>query len=347
MPQAVYSSQPGQARALFLAGAGLLALYLFGLRDLAGVTNALLLGFGGVVFAVLLDLPVSLLARRLPRPLSVILVLLVLGAAVFVAARWTLPALARQFTILATQLPRGLERLWVALRRSPMVAQVLPEHLDLSQIGSSAVSHVFPFLSGSLALLGGVGLIVAIGSFLCADPASDLEMLDAVVPVRHRERVHDMLTRSAELLRRWLRGSLASMAVVGVLTSIGLLLVHVHGWLALGALAFVGAIVPYLGEVVVGTAIVAAGLADSPRRALLGIVAYALVVVLEGGVLGPLISKASIRTPPTLLLIFQGVMASSFGVLGIVLAQPLLAVVVVAIQTGNERRRGLPAGSET
>src|SRR5262249_27226794 len=116
---------------------------------------------------------------------------------------------------------------------------------------------------------------------------------------------------------------------------------------ALGLLAFVGALVPYLGSVVVGVAIAAAGLADSPKRALLALGAYAVVQALQGTLLAPLVSKVSIHTSPTLLLIFQVIMAASFGVLGVLLAQPLLAVATVLLEVPhderNEDRRGEPS----
>jgi hypothetical protein len=75
------------ARSLFFGGAAVLALYLFALKDLSGVTNAILLGFAGAVFAVALDLPTAWLAKRLPRPLAVLLVLAGLGALLFLSAR--------------------------------------------------------------------------------------------------------------------------------------------------------------------------------------------------------------------------------------------------------------------
>jgi predicted PurR-regulated permease PerM len=336
MAQVLRRSPPSAARSLFLGGVALLALYLFGLRDLAGVTNALLLGFAGVVFAVLLDLPAAPLAKRMPRSIAVVLSLLLFGLVLFLCARWTLPTLARQFATLAAQVPLGIQRLWTALRRSPTIARALPEHVDLSRFGASAFGYLFPFLSGALALLGSLGIVVSIGAFLCADPEGDLRTLEALVPPRRRDRVREIVQRSAALLRRWLAGSLVTMAIVGVLTALGLLLARVHGWLALGFLAFLGALVPYLGSVVVGVAIAAAGLADSPKRALMAVGVYVVVQLLLGSVISPLVSRASIRTSPTLLLMFQFIMTASFGVLGILLAQPLLAIATVVVEGMNE-----------
>jgi predicted PurR-regulated permease PerM len=329
---------PSQARSLFLGGAALLALYLFALRELSGVTNAVLLGFAGVVVAVVLDIPTARLAKRMPRPLALILVLLVLAGALFQAARWLLPALARQVGVLGAQLPRGVDRLWSALRRSPAVARALPEQLDLTRLSAAAFGHALPFLSGALSVVAGLGIVVTIGAFLCSDPEGDLRTLDALVHPRHHERLHELAHRSAALLRRWIKGSLVTMAIVGLLTAFGLWPVGIHGWLALGLFAAVGVVVPYLGSVVVGAAIFAAGLADSPRRAFLALGVYAVVQVLQGTVIAPLISRATIRASPALLLLFQCVMAASFGVLGVLLAQPMLAVVTVILESANQER---------
>jgi predicted PurR-regulated permease PerM len=337
MARLLRQSPLSTARSLFLGGAALLVLYLFGLRELSGVTNALLLGFAGAVFAVLLDLPAAPLARYLPRPVAVVAVLIVLALGLYVGARVGVPTLARQFGILAAQVPAGIDRLWIALRRSPL-ARTLPERLDLSRLGASAFGQVLPFVSGALAAVAGVFIVVTIGSFLCADPEGDLRTLDALVPARHRERVHEIVARSAAILRRWLAGTMVQMAIVGFLTAIGLLAIGLHGWLALGLLAFVAGFVPYLGTVVVGAAILAAGLADSPKRALAGLAIYAATQVLLSAVLQPLVSRVTIRTSPALLLIFQAIMAASFGVLGVFLAQPLLAVATVILETRRDER---------
>jgi predicted PurR-regulated permease PerM len=346
MARAHPRSPPSPARSLFLGGAGLLTLYLFGLRPLSGVTSALLLGFAGVVFAVLLNVPTAWLARRMPRSAAVVLVLVALGLALYFGARVTLPALAKQFAVVASHVPVGAERLWSSLRQSPTVARVLPEKIDLRQIGASVFGHVVPFLSGALAAIGAVGIIVAIGAFLCADPESDLKMLERLVPARHHERVHEIAHRSAALLRSWLVGMLVEMTVVGAVTSVGLRAVGVHGWLALGVLAFAGTLVPYLGAVVVAGTIFAAGLADSPKRALAGLAVYAIVQVLLGRLLEPLVARATIRTSPTLLLIFQFIMAASFGVLGVVLAQPLLAVATALLEAKRNQETD-PGGDFT
>jgi predicted PurR-regulated permease PerM len=329
-------SAPSQTRSLFLAGAGLLLLYLFALKNLSGVTNAILLGFAGAVFAVMLDLPVARLARHIPRPVGVVLVLSSLAVAVFLVGRWILPSLAHQFATLASQLPAGLDRMWLALRRSPAVARALPERIDLTRLGTHAFGQMMPFLSGALSLVSGIGVVALIGAFLCADPKGDLQTLDAFLPARHRERVHEALHRCALLLRQWLGGTLRAMVIVGVLTSFGLLAVGVHGWLALGVLAFVGVMVPYLGSALVFVAIAAAGLADSPKRALLGVLVYAVIQALLGTVIQPLIFRSTVRTSPALLLIFQFIMAASFGVLGVLLAQPLLAVLTVFLESTRE-----------
>jgi predicted PurR-regulated permease PerM len=331
-------SPPSQARSLFLGGAALLALYLFVLKELSGVTNAALLGFAGAVFAVMLDLPTARLAKRLPRPVAVILVLGGLGLALFLAARWVVPSLAYQFATLASQVPAGIDRLWTALRSSPVAARALPARIDFSHFGASVFGHFLPFLSGALSVMAGVGVVVIIGAFLCADPKGDLRTLDALVPARYHDRIHDALSRSARLLRYWMRGTLVTMAIVGVLTSLGLLAVGIRGWLALGFLSFGAVMVPYLGSAVVGVAIAGAGLADSPKRAVFAIAVYAVVQALLGAVIQPLVFRAALHTSPTLLLIFQFIMAASFGVLGVLLAQPLLAVLTIILETTRDER---------
>jgi predicted PurR-regulated permease PerM len=297
------------------------------------VSDALLLGFAGILFAVMLDIPVEYLARHMPRVVAVLLVLGVGSALFALGLRLALPVIGHQFAVVVGAVPAGLERLLDWWNRSGAVPRSFSvPNLQLSDVLSTVAGQVVPVVSGTLAVVAGVSVVVTMGAFLCVDPHADRRVLEALVPQTQRSLVHARWSGVAWALRRWVAGSLITMALVGSLTALGLLAVGVHGWLGLGMITFFTTAVPYLGSVVSGLAVFGAGLADSPGKALLGLGIFAAVQALQGSVISPIVNKAAVHTPPAILLVCQIVFAASFGVLGILLAQPVLAVALVLIE---------------
>jgi predicted PurR-regulated permease PerM len=325
------------SRRAFLTGAALIVAY-FCFESFTGVADALLLGFAGVLFAVMLDLPVSRLVRympRMPRVVAVLLVLALAAALLAVGLHLAVPVLGRQLGVLVAAVPAGLERILDWWNRSPAVPRTwAAPNVQLSSVLPAVAEKVVPVLSGTLAVVGGVTVVVTMGSFLCVDPGADRRVLEGLVPEPRREQLRARWDGVAWALRRWLAGSLVNMTLVGGLTALGLLIVGVPGWLGLGMITFFATIIPYLGSVVAGLAVVGAGLAESPGKALAGLVVFAVVQALQGSVIVPIVFKKAVNTPPAILLVTQIIFAASFGALGILLAQPLLAVGLVLLEPG-------------
>jgi predicted PurR-regulated permease PerM len=133
-------------------------------------------------------------------------------------------------------------------------------------------------------------------------------------------------------LRWWLIGRLASMAIIAVLTSLGLWLLGMPLALSLGLLSGVLSFVPYIGSV--GSAIppVLIALASSTELALYVVVLYTVVHVVEGYILVPLMQRRMGHLLPALTLVAQAILGALFGILGLTLATPLAAAALVAVR---------------
>jgi predicted PurR-regulated permease PerM len=327
------------------AGTTLIVIYL-ALRAIAGVPQSLLLAFFGVLLAIVIDVPTTALARRIPRSLALSLVLLAglgLGAGGIVLVT---PSVATQLALLAQAVPRGLAQagdlwarlapgqadLWATVRNRVVVA--LP----------SLAERLVPFVNGTMSVVTSTLVVIAIALFVAVDPRAELRWMARLVPPR-RERVFwELMGRLGHSLRQWLIGMIATLAIVAALTGAGLWAVGVHAWLALALLTFVTGFVPYLGAVFTGLLVLGAGLAASPRTALAAVIVFVVGQVLQGLLIAPICNRHALRMPPGLLLTWQLVMVASFGVLGVLAAQPLLAVAIVVVEyLYVERRLGREA----
>jgi predicted PurR-regulated permease PerM len=154
-----------------------------------------------------------------------------------------------------------------------------------------------------------------------------------------------VMDRVASVLRKWLVTQLIAMAVIGGVSTIALLILNVKAAFALGLLAGLFEFIPTVGPILSAVPAVAMGFLDSPEKALLVAVVYIGIQFLENHILIPLLMKGGMDLPPALTVITQALLALVFGFLGLMVAVPMLATVMVIVQLLYvEERSTEPAG---
>ena len=308
--------------------------------------EVLLLGFLGVLIAVVFSFPIGWLSRVMPRGLAVLLVLLVLVGAAAALVALAAPILQREVDQLRESAPRAIQKAQGWVRRvesatgggqgkSGQAAQKAPE--AAAKVGEKAVPALVAVVSGVTAVV----LVIVLGALLVYQPQVYRRGARLLVP-RDREEVFDeALRRTGEGLRKWVGGIVISMTLMGTLTAIGLAIAGIDEWLLLGVLTFLGTFVPYVGAIASAIPGLLAGLAQSPRHFLLAGVVYLGVHVVEGYVVQPLVMRRAVEVRPAFLLFGQGVFGAVFGLLGTIVATPMLVCVQVLTEyLWAERRLG-------
>ncbi|AWN40939.1 AI-2E family transporter [Methylobacterium durans] len=200
---------------------------------------------------------------------------------------------------------------------------------------SDAGSVLGPAASVILGLfnaLGNVLVIVFLGVAFAADPGSYRDGLLRFVPPRHRWRGAKVLDGMGETLRHWLFGQLVTMAVIFLCTWAGLWFLGVGGSLILGLQAGLLAFIPTIGPLIAGIVILLASLATGLSAVLGALGVYLAVQTLESYLLTPIIQKRALDIPPATIFAGQLLLGVLFGLWGIALALPLLAVMKVLLE---------------
>jgi predicted PurR-regulated permease PerM len=122
------------------------------------------------------------------------------------------------------------------------------------------------------------------------------------------------------------------MLVIGSLTTVVLVLLDVKAAIALGILAGLLEFIPYVGPILSAVPAIAMALVDGPDKAVYVALAYIAIQQLEGVVLQPLLMKEGLELPPVITILGQALFALVFGFLGLLLAVPLLASVMIPIK---------------
>lgn len=365
-----------RSRDIVRTAALVLALYL--LLRLVWFANALFLTiFLGVLFAIAVSAGVDHLQRwRIPRGIGAALIVISFFGLLSGFGASMAPTLREQGAELRLKLPQAVDRVeeWINKRQSGMFGVLLggtetvPPRASAtatpaaaagqppaaapdsgqaapslkgritSQLGG-ATRYLFPFLTHTVAAVGGFVLVVFLSIYLAADPELYRRGVLALLPARRRVQGAEVMDRVAMVLRKWLVTQLIAMAVIGTVTTVALLILQVKAAFALGLLAGLFEFIPTVGPLLSAIPAVAMGFLDSPEKALLVVGTYVVIQFLENHILIPLLMKGGMDLPPALTVITQALLALVFGFLGLMVAVPLLATVMVTVQVLYVQKR--------
>ena len=309
-----------------LAAAFLVLLFL--------APDVLLIVFAGILFAVFLHSGGAWIAAKtgVPHGIGVGAFLLVVVAALTGAVLAFAPAIAEQFDELTRQVPQA----WESLRArvgdyswgERLLERASPEGLFSSTGRTAAMTAV----SSTFGALGNFVIILFIGLYGAISPGIYRTGLVALTAPSLRPRARQVLSRMAQTLRDWLAAQLLAMAVVGVLTALGLWLLGIPLALLLGLIAALLAFIPNIGPVLAAVPAVLLAVPQGTTVVLLVIGVYLAVQTIESYVIVPLIQQEKISLPPALVLGTQLLMGVLFGLLGLALATPLTAILVTLVR---------------
>jgi predicted PurR-regulated permease PerM len=217
---------------------------------------------------------------------------------------------------------------------TPLYDQLIASLRNVSpSLASGSINFFVNFASGFASTLVGLLLILVLSFYLVKDSHIIARYLEHSIPRAYRDEVVGIVTEINQVWRDFLRGQLLLVAVVGVVTWLGLMILGVPNALLLGILAGLLELIPNLGPTLAAIpAVLIAyfqgsthlGLAP-PWFALAVLGLYIGIQQVENAVLVPRIIGGSVHLHPVVILI--GILggAAVAGILGIFLAAPVLA----------------------
>jgi predicted PurR-regulated permease PerM len=219
----------------------------------------------------------------------------------------------------------------VATRPSDAIKQKLADGL------AKASGALFSFLSSTLAVFAAFALVVFLAIYIGAEPEVYRGWMLAAVPAQTRPHLRRVLSEIATVLRKWLVTQLIAMVVIGTVCTIVLLILGVKAPFALGFIAGLMEFIPNLGPFLSAVPAVVMGFVDSPEKAAAVAIAYWAIQFLENNLLIPFLMRGEMDLPPAITLVAQALMAVLFGFIGLMVAVPLIAAVLVPIRMIAER----------
>ncbi len=316
---------------------GIGSLFLAAGALLWHASQVLLLVFAGVLVAILLQDAGRQLRRWLPlsEKASMVLVLLLAFSALLAGAWLLAPSVSDEAAQLWDKIPPALQRLRRYLESNPVASRLLqrlPETRELVSQAPDVAAQAGSVFSGVLGALANFVVIFFVSVYLALQPGPYVRGIVRLVPPPRRPRAREVLRELDETLTYWLRGKLLSMLAIGITTGVGLYLIGVPLALALGVLAGLLDFIPYIGPILAAIPALLIAFPQGLNEALYVVLLFIALQMLEGYLLLPLVERRTVALPPALNITMQILLGLPFGLLGVALATPLTAVLVVLVE---------------
>lgn len=314
---------------VLFVGGGVLLIYAI---------NFFFLVFAGILFAVMLRAITNWVHDKTSMKKGFALALAnLLFFGVIALMVWLIaPTIQTQVEELRETLPESVKNLEEQLGQTQWGERALDE---ISQNQESMVpdsqellNRAGSFFSSTLGILTNLFIIIIVGIFFAANPSSYQKSIVSLFPPRHRTRLWDVLDMSYSTLKWWLFGKLITMAVVGVLTAIGLLALGIPMAMALAVIAFFLDFIPTVGPIIASVPAILIALLDSPMTALYVAILYFVVQSIESYLLAPIIFEKTVSISPVVTLLSLVLFGILIGPMGVILAAPLVAVIQVFVR---------------
>jgi predicted PurR-regulated permease PerM len=329
-----------KARRLVFRAIGLVFALALAVYIVFQIPHIVLLFLLTLLFAIVLSGPVNYLARvGLPRGLGTLVVLVGIALVLWLASRAVTPSIVAQATQFASDAPALLVQVqdYTTNLQSAlgMDSGTMPSMQGLLEAGrgylsenASSAASIGRSLVETISL-SVVALIVTI--YLVVQPTQLVNGLVSLFPAKQRERVRGVLGEMYHAVQKWLLGQLASMVIIGVLSTIALFIIGIRYALFLGALSGLLAFIPLVGALVSAIPPIFLALALDPISVLWVILAYILIHQIEAHLIQPLVMSRAAALHPVVVVFGILIMGTLFGLVGLLLAVPLMAATGVLV----------------
>lgn len=316
-------------RTLFVAVVLIGALLLWAWRDV------LMFAFAAVLIAIgLHGIADPLVERTRLRRNAALAVAALIVIGVLVGVFWLFGAqIQEQADYLTGRLPQAWQRFRETVSQTEGGRALIAE-LDRwpSTVASNgAITQVGGYTLSVVNALTTAFLVLFASAFFATSGDTYRRGLLMLFPRPARRALDAALCECASALKRWLGGTLISMAIVSIGVGAALWALGVPAFLALALIAGIAQFVPVVGPLLASAPGILLALTVSPQTALWAALAYFLISQLEGNLIYPMIQQRAVNLPPALVLLAIIAIGILLGPLGVLLATPMTVVASILI----------------
>ncbi|SEJ83596.1 Predicted PurR-regulated permease PerM [Sphingobium sp. AP50] len=313
------------------------------------LAQPLMLIMGALVLATMMDGGARLLGRVLPISRGWRLTIVLLGAVAFMAYTFYLTgsSLAAQAQAMRTIVESQVARIGGWMQQ--LGISTTPD--DLKSLASQAMSSMGRVTAAVGTAVGAVTsgvMMLVLAIFIAIEPKLYERGVAWMLPMDKRAHFYAIADKMGWTLRRLMFGRLIGMAVEGVGTWLLLWAGGVPMAGLLGILTGLFAFLPNIGSIISGALIILVGFSGGTDTGLYAFGVYMAVQVIDGYLIVPMVAKRATDLAPALVLAAQILFGALFGLMGLFLADPIVAMIKVYLEERSKALKGrAKGGSET
>lgn len=283
---------------------------------------------------------VDRMSKYIPRLLSVILLAIFFVGILTAIGFLIVPPIVEQIQQLAINLPYYVDKLGPFYEN---IKNALPNYQEnIFNFSSKLGGLTSGFYSTTVSFIGGVIYLVTIlvlSFYMLLEQNALKNFLHQVIPLEHKEKAFDIARKMSFKMGSWLRGQFILMAIIAVLDGLALFFLGVPYALTLAVWGGLVEVIPYIGPWLGFAPAFFVALAISPWKALFVLIAYVLIQQLEGQFLVPKIMGKAVGLSPVIIILVLLAGAKLMGILGMMIAVPIAAILAVLIQEWPEIKK--------
>ena len=309
----------------------LLLLLILGILWVAWLIKTVIISiFISLILALALEpFVVWLNKKRIPNGLSVLIVMLIFVAVLAGLGSFALVPFAQQSRFLINNLPQYLESAVTIPGFQGYVDELSKAFSgNISGTASNIVNTTIGVFSGALSTM----VVLVFTTYILIDFNGIRDMFVNIFLTDEKDKIKSLLVRIENKLGAWLRGQLVLMLIIGVATYLGLILLGVDYALALAVIAGLLEIVPILGPIISAVPALIMGFVISPVTGFAVIGLYLLIQQLESNLIVPKVMQKAVGFNPLVTIIALMVGGQLMGIVGAILAVPIVIVAVEVVK---------------
>ncbi|MER1958413.1 MAG: AI-2E family transporter [Solibacillus sp.] len=312
-------------------------------------------GVLGAILYYLLRPPLKLLLRwKIPRALAILILYLIVITLIVLLVILVFPFLRDQFTNLVQEFPVVLmtlaNDLLAFLNNSHFneyfekinfdYNQILTDFTSsfittvkdtLTAVATGVASGITGFVSAVTGFVLSLVIVPFITFYLLYEGEKMPRFILRLFPPRMRERIGEVLHDMDKQISSYIQGQILVSFCIGLMMTIGFLIIGMPYALLLGFLAMITSVVPYLGPAIAATPAAFIAIVNSPWLLVKLAIVWTIVQLIEGKFISPQIMGKSLSIHPITIIFVLLTSGALFGVPGVVLGLPGYALLKVLV----------------
>lgn len=313
-------------------------LMLSGFTLLVFHANFFLLVFAGIFFSVLLNFASNWIVSKthIKYGLALFFVLLIITVVSVLILVLIGTSIAEQIQEMAQTLPRSIQNLKEQISKTSIgqtLFNQLPNDLGALLEGRDKVmSRIVGSFSTTLGAIANFFIIIVTGVFLASSPKIYANGFIRMFSLDFRPRLREVMHKIQISLSYWMMAKLLSMLVVGICTAIGLVILGMPMPYALALIAALLSFIPNIGPYLALAPAILIALMQGGNMFIYVLLLYFVIQIVESYFITPIIEKKMVQLPPALTLFWMVLLGVLTGILGLIVATPILAALIVIIK---------------